>query len=149
MSITDLLPVRLGFFDRPARKPPRTRHRAVDEVERQQALRFGADLLIKGLRLQLEEQEAAHREVIARIDERHAEIVRGLERQIADLERRLDIGVKAEHVVAKTQEIEIPRDLRDRFAAGAVLALNQSPLTRQSPVHVPGWVKDEQPDPTP
>src|SRR5690606_33817520 len=87
---------------RPARK-----HRAPDEIERQKMLRAGAELLIKGLRLQLEDQERQHAEVIARIDARHAEIVEGLERQVAELERRLQIGVLAESAAATTQEIPI------------------------------------------
>lgn len=107
MSITSLLPVRIGLFDRATRKPKRPRHRAVDEVDRQKAMRTGADLLIKGLYLQLRDQEAAHAAVIARIDERHGEIVRGLEQQIAELERRLNVGVLAESVVTRTQELSL------------------------------------------
>ena len=147
MSIASLLPVRIGLFDRTARKPKWPQHRAVDEVERQKAMRSGADLLIRGLRLQLDEQEAKHAEVIARIDARHGEIVRGLEQQIADLERRLNVGVLAEAAAAKTQEIDV-RSLRERFASGPVRALHSSPQARAGATHVPGWVKDAQPDPT-
>ncbi|MGW1744504.1 hypothetical protein ACWCRD_02580 [Streptomyces sp. NPDC002092] len=146
MSLADLMPVRIGFPSLFDRRVPRTRHRAVDEVERQQALRHGADLLIKGLRLQLEEQEARHAEVVARIDERHAEVVRGLEQQVADLERRLDIRAFAEAAAAKTQELDV-RSLQERFADGPVLALNQTPMARRGAGNVPAWVKDEQPDP--
>jgi hypothetical protein len=145
VSLTDHLP-RLGLMDRPARRPRRTRHRAIDEVERQKALRAGADILIQGLRLQLEDQEAAHAEVVARIDARHGEIVRGLEQQIADLQRRLDIRTFAEAAAAKTQEIDV-RSLQERFASGPVRALHSSPQARTGAAHVPGWVKDEQPDP--
>lgn len=123
MSLADLLPVRLGLIDR---RPPRTRHRAIDEVDRQIALRAGADLLIKALRLQLDDQAREHADTVARIDARHAETVRGLEQQIADLQRRLDVGVKAEHVVAETQEIDV-RDLDDRFRDGPVRSLHHSP----------------------
>lgn len=122
MSIASLLPVRFGLFDRPsrvARKPRHPQHRAIDEVGRQKTLRAGADLLIKGLRLQLDEQAAKHAEVIARIDERHGEIVRGLERQIEELEWRLNVGALAESVVTETQEIPIPQDLRDRLICPA------------------------------
>jgi hypothetical protein len=148
VSITDHLP-RLGLLERTHRKPRRTRHRAIDEVERQKALRAGADILIRGLRLQLAEQEDRHAEVIARIDARHAETVRGLERQIAELEHRLDVGVKAEHVVAKTQEIdpeEVARicaqstaGINPPPAVTQVMPLHQSPLA--SPAHVPTWAK--------
>jgi hypothetical protein len=123
MSFADLLPVRLGLLDWRA---PRTRHRAIDEVDRQLALRAGADLLIKALHLQLDDQAREHAETVARIDARHAETVRGLEQQIAELQHRLDVGVKAEHVIAKTQEIDV-RPLRDRFTDGPVRSLHHSP----------------------
>ena len=145
MSITTYLP-RLGLLERAHRKPRHPQHRAVDEIERQKTLRAGADLLIKGLRLQLAEKEAEHAEVVARIDARHAEVVRGLEQQVADLERRLDVGVLAESAAAKTQEIDV-RSLQERFADGPVLALHSSPQARRGASHVPGWVKDQQPDP--
>lgn len=127
MSIAGLLPIRIGLMDWAARKPKRTRHRAVDEVARQKAMRSGADLLIMGLRLQLQDQEAKHAEVIARIDERHGETVRGLEQQIADLERRLNVGVLAEAAAAKTQEIDV-RSLRERFETGDVRRLGAAPI---------------------
>lgn len=139
MSLTAHLP-RLGLFDRPTRRL-RTRHRAIDEVERQQALRAGADLLIKGLRLQLEEQEAQHAAIVRRIDERHGEIVRGLERQLAELARRLELRSLTETVVTKTQELSL-----DEIRKHCVMPLHQSPQARRSPGHVPAWVKD-QPDP--
>jgi hypothetical protein len=125
MSLADLLPVRLGLFDR---RVPRTRHRAIDEVDRQLALRAGADLLIKGLRVQLDDQAREHEETVARIDARHAETVRGLEQQIADLQHRLDVGVKAEHVIAQTQEI--PADEVRRMCAKPV-PLHHSPQAGQ------------------
>lgn len=120
MTLTTYLP-RIG---RPTRRPRHPQHRAVDEVDRQLALRAGADLLIKALRLQLEEQEARHAETIARIDERHGEIVRGLERQVRELQRRLDVRVLAEAAATKTQEFDA-RDLRNNFADG-VLTLQQA-----------------------
>lgn len=137
MSIASLLPVRFGLFDRPARvarKPRHPQHRAIDEVGRQKTLRAGADLLIKGLRLQLDEQAAKHAEVIARIDERHGEIVRGLERQIEGLERRLKVGALAESVVTKTQELSA--DEIRKHCTTPVLPLHLSPLA--SPAHIPG-----------
>ncbi len=104
MTLADLMPIRIGILDRPARKP---RHRASDEVERLQFLLAGARQLIKGLHLQLEDKDREHEQVIQRIDERHAETVRGLERQIAELQRRLDIGVLAQAAADETQEIPI------------------------------------------
>lgn len=133
MSLADLMPVRIGFRSRLRR--PASRHRAVDEVDRQIALRIGADFLIKGLRLQLEDQEIRHAEVVARIDERHAEIVEGLERQIAELERRLDVGVLAENVVTKTQELSL-----EEIRKHCVIPLHQSPMATVNPGRVaPSW----------
>jgi hypothetical protein len=124
VTLTAYLP-RLGLFERPARKPRHPQHRAIDEVERQQILRAGADLLIKTLRIQLDDAEARHAKVIARIDERHGEIVRGLEDQIAEFERKLDVACKAETAVAKTQEFDAS-EIRARFAAP--MPLHQSPM---------------------
>lgn len=90
----------------PALRPRRGRkHLASDEVGRLKALLDGALLCVKGLRVQLDDQAREHAATIARIDARHAETVRGLEQEVAELKRRLDIGVKAEHVVTPTQEI--------------------------------------------
>lgn len=130
MSFADLLPARIGRLDRTLR--PARKHRAPDEIERQKMLRAGAELLIKGLRLQLEDQERQHAEVIARIDARHAEIVEGLERQVAELERRLQIGVLAESAAATTQEIPI-----EEIRRHCVMPLHESPLA--NPAHVPAW----------
>jgi len=141
VSLADLLPARVSRPGRPARK-----HRKPDEIDRQKLLRHGADLLIKGLQLQLEEQEAEHREVIARIDARHAEIVAGLERQIADLERRLQIGVLAESAAAKTQEIPIVV----QAPQSGVVPLHESPLANPaSPAYVPAWARDRDTQPIP
>ena len=118
----------VSLIDRLPTRRPRTapRHRAIDKVERLEVLLDGARMLIKGLRIQLEDQAAEHADAIARIDKRHAETVRGLEQQIAGLEHRLSVGVLAEHVVAKTQEIDV-RSLRERFADGPIRSLHHSP----------------------
>jgi len=137
VTLTSILP-RLGLLDRPARKPRHPQHRAVDEIDRQRTLRAGADLLIKGLRLQLEEQEAQHAEVVARIDERHAATVRELEDRLADLQRRLDVRTWAEAAAAKTQEIPvITRVLPLNDAADAGLL---GPVTARGHVNAEGAI---------
>jgi hypothetical protein len=130
VSIIDRLPTRRP---RPARK-----HRAADEVDRLKFLLGGANALIKGLGVQLEDQERAHADTVARIDKRHAETVRGLEQQIADLEHRLNIGVLAEHIVAKTQEIPVEQ-IRQMCAKPVPLHL--SPMA--NPAHVPAWAQTD------
>ena len=128
-----ILPVRIGHLlswpartERPARK-----HRAPDEIERLNAeledrdhKLAGARMLIKGLHLQLEDLEGKHAEVIARIDERHAETVRGLERELAEAHRRLDIACRANAAADLTQELDTS-NLRDNYATG-VLTLQQA-----------------------
>jgi hypothetical protein len=123
-------PVRLGIL-RPARHP---RHRAVDEVERQKALRTGADLCIKALQVQLADQELEHAETVARIDARHAETVAGLERTIADLEWRLAVAVKATAAADQTQEI--PAEVVQRLCATPV-PLHQAPFATTDPGRIP------------
>jgi hypothetical protein len=130
VSLTALLP-RLTLRDRIVRRPRHPQHRAIDEIARQQTLRAGADLLIKGLRLQLDERDAQHAEVIARIDARHAEVVEGLEAQIAELERRLAVGVLAESVVAKTQELSV-----EEIRKHCVMPLHQAPFATVNPGRV-------------
>lgn len=132
MTLADLMPARLGRITRKQRHP---QHRAVDALDRQIALRAGADLLIRGLRLQLEDQELRHAEVIARIDQLHAEVVDGLERQIEELERRLNRDVLAESVVTKTQELSL-----DEIRRHCVVPLHESPMATVDPGRVlPSW----------
>ncbi|MFM9589820.1 hypothetical protein ACKI1J_15145 [Streptomyces scabiei] len=104
-----LLPVRFGLRRQTVHT---TRHRAVDEVERQKGMRAGADLLIQALRLQLDDQDREHEQTVARIDARHAEVVDGMQRQIDELQRRLDIACKAETAVTQTQELSVAEILR-------------------------------------
>ena len=119
MNLTVLLPIRIGLFDKPTGK-----RRQDDAVDLLQCKLAGARMLIKGLRLQLDDQAHEHAETIARIEDRHGEIVRGLEGQIADLERRLDVRVLAESVVTRTQEIPV---------ITPVMPLHQSPQARTAP----------------
>ncbi|MGW4786161.1 hypothetical protein [Streptomyces sp. NPDC004230] len=118
MSFTAYLP-RLGLFEKPSGK-----RRAPDEIERLNRQLDGAKLLIKGLNLQLDEKDREHEAAIARIDERHGEIVRGLEQQNAELQWRLEIACKAESAVAITQQLDVS-GLRDNYADG-VLTLQQA-----------------------
>jgi hypothetical protein len=125
MTLTDLLPVRIAWRDRPTGK-----HRESDAIDLLQCKLAGARLLIKGLRLQLEDAEDRHAETIARIDERHDEVVRGLEQQIAELERRLNVGVLAETALTKTQPIPV---------ITPVMPLHQSPQAKTAP----SWAKTD------
>jgi hypothetical protein len=70
----------VSVLDRlPTRRPrPASKHRAIDKVERLEILLAGANLLIGGLRVQLDDQAREHANTVARIDARHAETVRGL-----------------------------------------------------------------------
>lgn len=56
------------------------------------------------------------------------ETVRLRDQQIADLEHRVEIGVKAEHVIAATQEIDVSR-LRKEAATWPVPAWTTTPAT--------------------
>jgi hypothetical protein len=125
VSFTDLLPIRIGFLDRTPRRP---KHSAPAEVDRLRGLLDGAHALIKGLHLQMTDLEKQHAEVVARIDERHGEIVRGLENQIADLERRLDVRVLAESVVTKTQELSL-----EEIRKHCVIPLHEAPFATTDP----------------
>ena len=73
----------------------------MDEVDRQRGLRAGADLLIRGLRLQLDEQEQRHEETVARLDERYTATIRQLEAELADARRRLEVRNWADSVVTR------------------------------------------------
>jgi hypothetical protein len=125
VTIADLLPVRISWRDRPTGK-----HRESDAIDLLQCKLAGARLLIKGLRLQLDDKDREHAETIERIDERHGEVVRGLEQQIAELERRLDIEVKAESIVTQTQPIPV---------ITPVVPLHQSPQAK-----TPSWAKQDE-----
>jgi len=121
VTLADLMPARIGFLTRPTRKPRHPQHRAIDEVDRQLFLRTGADLLIQGLRLQLEDQDARHAETVARIDKQHAAVVRDLEQQLAALRERLGIAFMAETAATRTQELSLD-DIRQH----CVMPLDQA-----------------------
>lgn len=111
MTLTTLLPIRFSLRDKPTGK-----RREDDTVDLLQCKVIGAQLLIKGLRLQLDDKDREHAETVRRIDERNAETVRGLKQEIADLKRRLEVRVLAEAAAAKTQELDV-HAIRDNYAA--------------------------------
>jgi chromosome segregation ATPase len=58
---------------------------------------------------------------------------------IADLERKVDVGVKAEHVIARTQEIPV---------ITRVMPLHESPMAVADPGRVPpSWAGLDEPEP--
>ncbi|MFI1485681.1 hypothetical protein [Streptomyces sp. NPDC020747] len=134
MTLTDLMPRRFSFLWE--REQPVRKHRAVDEVDRLKRHLHGAQLLINGLHLQLDDQDHEHEQIIARIDERYTATIRELEDRIAELENRLNVGVLAEAAAAQTQEIPI---------VPIPVALHQAPFATTNPGRgTPSWaVRDE------
>jgi hypothetical protein len=122
MTLGELLPVRLGHFAR----APRTRHRAVDEVDRQKALRVGADLLVRTQRVQIDDLErklaatgafrAEAEELVvqqqADIDDLTAERDALLE-EAAALKRRFAAQLAAD---ANAHRVTVPPMIRDTSA---------------------------------
>jgi hypothetical protein len=141
VTLTDLLPTRIGI-----RKRPTGKHREADAVDLLQCKLTGAQLLIKGLRLQLDDKDFEHDEAVARIDERHSEVVRGLEDELAELQRRLDIACKAETVVTRTQEISLDEIRRHCVKP---VPLHQAPFATTSPGRVPSWARTDDTQPIP
>lgn len=139
MSIADLLPIRISLRDKPLGK-----HREDDTVDLLNCMLAGARLLIQGLRLQLDDKDDEHEATIARIDARHAEVVDGMQRQIDDLQRRLDIACKAETAVTATQELSVD-EIRQHCITPVPLHL--SPQARRDPAHVPAWAQRDEPEP--
>ncbi|MGW0626487.1 hypothetical protein [Streptomyces sp. NPDC002758] len=133
MSITDLIPGLKGTGSR----------RAVDKLaelrdENRRLLtithRAGDDIALLQRDLADEQQR---REIAEKALAQAEETVRLRDQRIADLQRKVDVGVKAEHVIAKTQELDC-RSLRERFADGPVVSLHHSPMTA---VTDPGQVR--------
>ncbi|MGW4825043.1 hypothetical protein ACWEP4_40575 [Streptomyces sp. NPDC004227] len=97
-----------------------------------------------GLRAERSQLEAQLRKTAVRASEEIRQLegnIRLRNQRIADLERRVDVGVKAEHVIAKTQELD-PEEIRRH----CVMPLWRSPLA--NPAHVPTWARDDEPQPT-
>lgn len=118
MTLGELLPVRLGML-----RPPRTRHRAVDEIDRQKALRLGADTLIKALGVQLVDAEAARHWTAKQLAEAE-EIVVKLQADVDDLTAERD--ALAEELAA----------VKARFAAQVAADANANRIT------VPPMIRD-------
>lgn len=93
---------------------------------------------VRRLRADLAAAQGAQAVAVADIEARNAWIA-DLERQAAELHRRLDVRTFAEAAAARTQEIDV-RSLQERFATGPVVALHESPLASADPAHVPGPV---------
>lgn len=124
MTLTDLLPVRIGLFDRTAR--PVRKHRALDEIDRlraevarQRTLLDGAHALIAGLQMQngdAEVKQAAAEELVvqqqADIDEITEERDE-LRDEVLMFRARFGPQLAAE---ANAQRITVPRMIRDTSA---------------------------------
>ncbi|SDL28990.1 hypothetical protein [Streptomyces indicus] len=76
---------------------------------------------------------------VQRITEDDTRLIKDLRRQITDLKRKLDIGVKAEHVIAKTQEID-----GDQIRKHCVMPLAKAPFASTDPAGLPPitWGRD-------
>jgi chromosome segregation ATPase len=64
------------------------------------------------------------------------ETVRLRDQQITDLQRKVDIGVKAEHVVTRTQELSVEEIRRHCIKP---VPLHEAPFATTDPAHVPAW----------
>jgi hypothetical protein len=135
--ISDLLPGRLTWWERPTGK-----HREDDTVDLLQCKLTGARLLIKGLRLQLDDKDREHEETVARLDERYGATIRQLKTELADARSRLEVRNWADSVVTTTQEIPVEEVQRHCTP----VPLHQSPMARH-PAHVPAWAGRDEPEP--
>jgi hypothetical protein len=67
--------------------------------------------------------------------------VRLRDQEIKRLNERITVGVNAEHVIAKTQEIDVS-ELRRRFDTGSPVRLGASPVATTNPGRVPpAWAR--------
>ncbi|MDX2761614.1 hypothetical protein [Streptomyces europaeiscabiei] len=137
-AISDLLPIRLTWRERPTGK-----HREDDAVDLLQCKLASARLLIKGLCLQLDDKDREHEETVARLDERYGATIRQLETELADARSRLEVRNWADSVVTQTQEIPVEEVLRHCTP----VPLHQSPMARRDPAHVPAWAQRDEPEP--
>lgn len=69
------------------------------------------------------------------------DVVRLRDQEIKRLNERITVGVNAEHVIAKTQEIDVS-ELRRRFDTGSPVRLGASPVATTNPGRVPpSWAR--------
>lgn len=90
---------------------------------------------------QLQSEKAELAATVERMDEQHGKTVRGLERNCAELTRRLELRSMTEHVVTKTQELSTEEI--QRHCTTPVMPLHRSPLA--NPAHVPAWAIRDKP----
>jgi hypothetical protein len=143
VTITDLIPVLRGHGT----------HRAVDEVERLREdnakllERQGAaddffesqDKLITGLEADVRKWKVRAENAERTVGQLEA-VIGERDRRIADLERKISIGVNAEHVIAKTQAMDA-EEIRVHCAKPR--PLHQSPMAVVTdPGRTPHWARD-------
>lgn len=104
----------------------------IDEARRSRGA-IEAQLDAAGIELSgAREDLAVARQTIAQLEA----VVKLRDKEIDKLEDRIRIGIGAEHVIAKTQEIDA-RDIQARFASGLVVTLAHSPQAALDPTHIP------------
>jgi len=160
VTLTDLIPALRGNGSRRAASPAELRDENRKLLNRQMAADDYFALLVQdraevyacwederrkrqeadqaAAQMQSERDEAIA--TVQRIDDHYNATIVQLQNELAEAERRLEIGVMAEAAAARTQEIDV-RDLRDNYADG-VLTLQQAHCI--GPVLDPGHVKEGQ-----
>lgn len=112
MSLTDYLP-RLGLLERPHRRP---KHSAPAEVERLRAKLAGAELLMAGYRLQLDDKERELADVRAKQGEAEEIVVQ----QLANIQ---DLQAERDELLAEVLRF------RARFGAQLAAEANANRIT--------------------
>ncbi|BBC30064.1 hypothetical protein SGFS_013580 [Streptomyces graminofaciens] len=97
---------------------------------------------VRQLTAQVAEEQGAHAATLAELETRDRWIG-DLQRQVAEVKRRLEIRVLAENVIGQTQEIPV-EEIRRHCAP---VPLHQSPMPRRDPAHVPAWAHRDGPEP--
>jgi hypothetical protein len=132
MTLGELLPVRLGMLAR----TPRTRHRAIDEVDRQKALRVGADLLVRTQRVQLNDLELK----LAASGSRQTEMEERIVQQQAAI---TDLTAERDHLAEENAA------LQRRFAAQLAADANAHRITVPPAFRDTSAVEDQATSPIP
>jgi hypothetical protein len=132
MTIVDLIPALKGHGRRRAQDCIRELKGEVAKLTEWQA---AADDFFEqqDRNMRLLERELADEQRARAVAEADAEArgrwITDLERKLAEAERRLDVGVKAEHVIAQTQEIDVTT-LHEAAATGRL-----GPVTDPGQIH--------------